>query len=107
MKWEWKNREGRSYMAHRRDGEVLAELHYEFPSTGDKYRLIIFGNIEYGNTWKSMDDARHWLEAVNGLRERIAEADRLLQSEFGGFYESAPSNEPLGRARDMLRNCIE
>ena len=44
---------------------------------------------------------------VNGLRERAAEADRLLQDEFGGFYESAPDDEPLGRVRDMLRNNIE
>jgi hypothetical protein len=44
---------------------------------------------------------------VNGLRERAAEADRLLQDEFGGFYESAPDDEPLGRVRDMLRNNVE
>lgn len=44
---------------------------------------------------------------VNGLRERTAEADRLLQNEFGGFYESAQDDEPLGRVRDMLRNNAE
>ena len=44
---------------------------------------------------------------VNDLRARVTEADRLLQGEFGGFYESAQDNEPLGRARDMLRNNVE
>ena len=41
---------------------------------------------------------------VNGLRAIIAQADVLLHDEFGGFYESAPENEPLGRVRGMLRN---
>jgi hypothetical protein len=41
---------------------------------------------------------------VNGLRDLIAEVDRLLRSEFGGFYESASSTDLIGRARDMLRS---
>lgn len=41
---------------------------------------------------------------VNGLRERAAEADRLLENEFGGFYLSAQADEPIGRVRGMLRN---
>jgi len=44
---------------------------------------------------------------VNGLRERAAEADRLLENEFGGFYLSAQDDEPIGRVRDMLRNNVE
>ena len=46
-------------------------------------------------------------EQINGLRERAAEADRLLENEFGGFYLSAQDDEPLGRVRDMLRNNVE
>lgn len=44
---------------------------------------------------------------VNGLRERAAEADRLLENEFGGFYLSAQDDSPIGRVRDTLRNNVE
>ena len=44
---------------------------------------------------------------VNGLRNRITEADRLLQNEFGEFYESAQLDEFIGRVRDILRNNDE
>ena len=36
--------------------------------------------------------------------ERIAS---LLESEFGGFYLSAPDGTPLAEVRDILRRCIE
>lgn len=48
---------------------------------------------------KNVYNGRHHAMAtlcgqVNGLRDIIREADRLLQYEFGGFYESSPSTEP-------------
>lgn len=32
------------------------------------------------------------------------EVDQLLQDEFGGFYESAQDDEPIGRVRNLLRH---
>lgn len=58
---------------------------------------------------KNVYNGRHHAMAtlcwqVNGLRDLIAEVDRLLQGEWGGFYESSPSTDLLGRARDLLRS---
>lgn len=36
-------------------------------------------------------------------RARFSRCDEWLQQEFGGFYESAPSDSPLGEVRATLR----
>jgi hypothetical protein len=35
--------------------------------------------------------------------DRLAEIDRLLTEDFGGWYVDAPDNEPLGKVRALLR----
>lgn len=45
-------------------------------------------------------------EAVDLAQNILAAADQQLESEFGGFYLSAPDDEPLGKVRRMLRGEV-
>lgn len=59
----------------------------------------------------TLDDANRQAQLARlGLMERVTEleavlraVDLALESEFGGFYLSAPEGEPLHDIREMLR----
>ena len=49
--------------------------------------------------WEHTD----WPALVAHLRATMAEVDQLLTDDLGGWWLSAPSTDPIGQARDLLR----
>lgn len=54
----------------------------------------------HGTDVTELDKLRNTVDLAKRV---LAACDQQLESEFGGFYLSAPDDEPLGKVRRMLR----